>query len=158
MGPEIDDVLKRFDGDDYNEIMVKALADRLVEAFAEHLHERVRKDFWGYASGESHSNEDLIAEAYLGIRPAPGYPSCPDHSEKHTLFELLDATVATGAQLTDNFAMWPAASVAGWYFANPGAKYFGVGKIDDDQLLDYAARKGVTRDEAARWLSFAVDD
>ena len=158
VGPEIDEVLKRFNGDDYNEIMVKALADRLVEAFAEHLHERVRKEFWGYATGESLSNQELIAEAYRGIRPAPGYPSCPDHSEKQTLFDLLDASANSGVHLTDNFAMWPAASIAGWYFANPNAKYFGVGKIDDDQLVDYAARKGVTRDEAARWLSFAVGE
>ena len=155
VGAEIDNVLARYENDDYGSIMVKALADRLVEAFAESLHERVRKDFWGYAADEELSTPDLIGERYRGIRPAPGYPACPDHTEKATLFELLDATRHTGATLTENFAMWPASTVAGWYFSHPACKYFGVGKVGDDQLADYAARKGVTPDEAARWLSFS---
>ena len=137
--------------------MVKSLADRLVEAFAEHLHERVRKEFWGYAADEALTNSERIGEAYRGIRPAPGYPSCPDHSEKEVLFELLGASEATGAALTENYAMWPAATIAGWYFSHPQARYFGVGKIDDDQLHDYALRKGLERDEVSKWLSFAVE-
>ena len=141
--------------DDYRDILLKALADRLVEAFAEALHEQVRKTFWGYAADESLRNDELIAEKYRGIRPAPGYPACPDHSEKATLFELLEATRHTGAKLTENFAMWPAATVAGWYFSHPQAKYFGVGKVGDDQLADYARRKGVAAAEAERWLSFS---
>ena len=141
--------------DDYNDIMQKALADRLVEAFAEALHEQVRKTHWGYAADEALGNDELIAEKYRGIRPAPGYPACPDHSEKATLFELLQATHHTGAKLTENFAMWPAASIAGWYFSHPQAKYFGVGKVGDDQLADYAERKGVEVAEAERWLSFS---
>ena len=141
--------------DDYRSIMVKALADRLVEAFAEALHERVRKNLWGYAADEDLTNEELIAEKYRGIRPAPGYPACPDHTEKSTLFDLLDATRRTGATLTENFAMWPASTIAGWYFSHPRARYFGVGRIGDDQLADYAARKGVEPEEAARWLSFS---
>ena len=141
--------------DDYRDILFKALADRLVEAFAEALHERVRKTHWGYAADEALGNDELIAEKYRGIRPAPGYPACPDHSEKATLFELLQATCHTGAQLTENFAMWPAASVAGWYFSHPQAKYFGVGKVGDDQLADYASRKGVDIAQAERWLSFS---
>ncbi len=141
--------------DDYRDIMRKALADRLVEAFAEALHERVRKQLWGYAADERLSNEELIAERYRGIRPAPGYPACPDHSEKATLFQLLDATRHTGATLTENYAMWPAATIAGWYFSHPESKYFGVGRIGDDQLQDYALRKGTPPGEAARWLSFS---
>ena len=137
--------------------MVKSLADRLVEAFAEHLHERVRKEYWGYSPTESLSGSQLIQEGYRGIRPAPGYPACPDHSEKIKLFELLDATRTTGIQLTENYAMFPAASVAGWYFAHPEARYFGVGKISEDQLTDYAARKATEVDEARKWLSFSVD-
>jgi 5-methyltetrahydrofolate--homocysteine methyltransferase len=136
---------------------VKALADRLVEAFAEHLHERVRKEFWGYAADEALTNAQRIGEAYLGIRPAPGYPSCPDHSEKEVLFELLGASETTGASLTENYAMWPAATIAGWYFSHPQSRYFGVGKIGDDQLHDYALRKGLERDEASKWLSFVVE-
>ena len=141
--------------DDYRDIMRKALADRLVEAFAEALHERVRKQLWGYAADERLSNEELIAERYRGIRPAPGYPACPDHSEKATLFRLLDATCHTGATLTENYAMWPAATIAGWYFSHPESKYFGVGRIGDDQLQDYALRKGTSPGEGARWLSFS---
>ncbi|MDE0659364.1 MAG: methionine synthase [Gammaproteobacteria bacterium] len=158
VGAEIDAVLRRFPNDDYRSIMIKALADRLVEAFAEALHEEVRKTHWGYAPEESLANDELIGERYRGIRPAPGYPACPDHTEKATLFALLDATARTGAKLTENFAMWPAASVAGWYFSHPDARYFGVGRVADDQLADYAQRKGVDAQEAARWLSFSRPD
>ncbi len=139
-------------GDDYNAILVKALADRLAEAFAERMHERVRKEFWGYVPEETLDNDALIAEKYQGIRPAPGYPACPDHTEKATLFELLQATAATGMELTESFAMLPAASVSGWYFAHPESKYFNVGKLARDQVEDYARRKGWTLDEAERWL------
>lgn len=138
--------------DDYNSIMLKALADRLAEAFAELMHERVRKEFWGYAADEHLSNDDLIREAYEGIRPAPGYPACPDHTEKYKLFELLNATANTGITLTESLAMYPASSVSGWYFANPEGKYFGLGKIEKDQVTDYAARKGWTVEEAEQWL------
>ena len=141
--------------DDYQDILHKALADRLVEAFAEALHERVRKKYWGYAADETLDNDQRIAQRYRGIRPAPGYPACPDHSEKATLFELLDASSRAGAALTENYAMWPASSVAGWYFSHPASKYFGVGRIGGDQLADYAARKGMAPQEAARWLSFS---
>ena len=144
--------------DDYRDIMRKALADRLVEAFAEALHQRVRRHYWGYAPDEELATEDLIAERYVGIRPAPGYPACPDHSEKETLFQLLSATRHTGAKLTENYASWPAATVAGWYFSHPEAKYFGVGKIGNDQLIAYAERKGVAPGDAARWLSFSRPD
>ena len=157
VGPEIEDALIRFQGDDYNEILLKALADRLVEAFAEHLHQRVRREFWGYDAGEALTNAQLIDETYRGIRPAPGYPSCPDHSEKSVLFQLLKATETTGASPTENYAMWPASTVAGWYFSHPQSRYFGVGKIGDDQLDDYALRKGLERDEVSKWLSFSVD-
>ncbi|HLV77107.1 MAG TPA: methionine synthase [Marinobacter sp.] len=145
--------------DDYSAIMVQALADRLAEAFAERMHERVRKEFWGYASDEQMANEDLIRERYQGIRPAPGYPACPDHTEKGTLFELLDATANTSLQLTEHFAMYPTAAVSGWYFSHPDAKYFSVGKIGVDQVEDYAERKGLSRAEAERWLmpSLAYD-
>ena len=141
--------------DDYRDIMHKALADRLVEAFAEALHERVRKIDWGFAADERLDNAALIAERYRGIRPAPGYPACPDHSEKATLFEMLDATRHTAARLTENYAMWPASTVAGWYFSHPESRYFGVGRIGADQLADYAQRKGASTDETARWLSFS---
>ncbi|MDE0348710.1 MAG: methionine synthase, partial [Gammaproteobacteria bacterium] len=152
VGPEIDAALERFEDDDYGAIMLKALADRLVEAFAERLHERVRREFWGFAPDERFGAEELIRERYRGIRPAPGYPACPDHSEKGTLFTLLDATAATGAYLTETFAMWPASTVAGWYFSHPDARYFGVGRIGEDQLRDYCKRKGVEPEEARRWL------
>ena len=148
---------RRFEDDDYGDIMLKALADRLVEAFAEHLHERVRKEFWGYAVDESLTNDELIAERYRGIRPAPGYPACPDHAEKQTLFTLLDATAATGATLTENYAMWPAATVAGWYFSHPEARYFGVGRIGEDQFDAYCRRKNVDPATARRWISFVLD-
>ncbi len=133
--------------DDYSAILLQALGDRLAEAFAEHLHERVRREFWGYASEEDFSNEDLIAERYSGIRPAPGYPACPDHSEKRTLFNLLSVEAATGIKLTESFAMMPVSSVSGWYFAHPESRYFGIGRIDQDQVADYARRKGESRSQ-----------
>ena len=139
--------------DDYNAILLKALADRLAEAFAERMHERVRQEFWGYAKDEALDNEALIKEKYQGIRPAPGYPACPDHTEKTALFELLDATAATGVSLSENFAMSPASSVSGFYFSHPQARYFGLGKIDRDQVASYAERKGMTVAETERWLS-----
>ena len=145
-------------GDDYNSIMVKALADRLAEAFAEHLHMRVRKEFWGYANEEALANEELIKEQYQGIRPAPGYPACPDHSEKQSLFALLDATNNTGISLTESFAMMPAASVSGWYFSHPQSKYFNTGKIQRDQLESLALRKGVPTEQLQRWLGSIMDD
>jgi 5-methyltetrahydrofolate--homocysteine methyltransferase len=139
--------------DDYNAIMVKALADRLAEAFAECMHERVRKEFWGYADDEKLRNDDLIRERYRGIRPAPGYPACPDHTEKAALFELLSAPDNAGIELTEHFAMYPTAAVSGWYFSHPESKYFAVGKIGADQVEDYAERKGISKAEAERWLA-----
>lgn len=143
----------RKDRDDYMEIMVKALADRLAEAFAECLHEKVRKEWWGYAPDENLSNEELIAEKYRGIRPAPGYPACPDHTEKRTLFEILQAEKYADIHLTESYAMHPAASVSGYYFAHPEARYFGLGKIGKDQVEDYARRKGMKLAEAEKWLA-----
>jgi len=140
------------ENDDYNKIILQALADRLAEAFAELLHEKVRKELWGYASRESLSNEDLIKEEYSGIRPAPGYPACPDHTEKYKLFNLLGGEATTGITLTESLAMHPASSVSGWYFANPESKYFGVGKIEKDQVQDYARRKGMKIEEVEKWL------
>jgi 5-methyltetrahydrofolate--homocysteine methyltransferase len=140
------------DHDDYSSIMAKALADRLAEAFAERLHEHVRQDLWGHEVGDGQANADLIAERYCGIRPAPGYPACPDHTEKGTLFALLDAERHTGVTLTESFAMLPTASVSGWYFAHPEARYFGVGRIGKDQVTDYAERKGISIEDAERWL------
>jgi len=153
-GGEIETWLEKFkqDHDDYSSIMLKALADRLVEAFAELMHERVRKEFWGYAAEEHLSKDDLIREEYTGIRPAPGYPACPEHTEKYKMFDMLDATENTGIILTESLAMYPASSVSGWYFANPAAKYFGIGKIEKDQVIDYAQRKGWTIEEAEKWL------
>ena len=141
------------EGDDYNAIIVKALADRLAEAFAEFLHHKVRTEFWGYAEDENLENEDLIAEKYLGIRPAPGYPACPDHLEKTTIWNLLKVKENIGLELTESLAMFPTAAVSGYYFGNPKSKYFGVGKIKEDQLKDYAKRKGVDLDFARKWLS-----
>jgi 5-methyltetrahydrofolate--homocysteine methyltransferase len=138
--------------DDYNKIMLQVLADRLAEAFAELLHERVRKDFWGYAKEEHYSNEELIKESYSGIRPAPGYPACPDHTEKYKLFHLLGGEQATGITLTESLAMYPASSICGWYFAHPQSQYFGLGKIQKDQVIDYAARKNMPIEEIERWL------
>ncbi|HAF44363.1 MAG TPA: methionine synthase, partial [Gallionellaceae bacterium] len=139
--------------DDYSAIMLKALADRLAEAFAEHLHLRVRREFWGYAADEGLSNDDLIAEKYRGIRPAPGYPACPEHSEKGPLFELLQAPKNASITLTESFAMLPTAAVSGFYFSHPQAQYFATGKVDKDQVADYAKRKGWTLEEAERWLA-----
>jgi len=150
-GLGIDEALKQFQNDDYQEILLKALADRLAEAAAEYLHHKVRTELWGYAKDESLDNDAMIRERYQGIRPAPGYPACPDHTEKAKLFDLLSAT-ETGLELTDSYAMLPAAAVSGWYFAHPDSRYFGVGKIGNDQVEDYAARKNWTMDTAQRWL------
>jgi 5-methyltetrahydrofolate--homocysteine methyltransferase len=139
--------------DDYSAILLEALADRLAEAFAERLHERVRREFWGYATDESLDNASLIAEKYRGIRPAPGYPACPEHTEKLTIWDLLDVEAATGIQLTESLAMWPGAAVSGLYFAHPQAQYFVLGRVGRDQVEAYAARKGWTVAEAERWLS-----
>jgi 5-methyltetrahydrofolate--homocysteine methyltransferase len=151
-GDGIEALLAEHPNDDYASIMIKALADRLAEALAEYLHREVRRRYWGYAPEESLESEDLIRERYQGIRPAPGYPACPEHSEKETLFALLDATTNSGIRLTENFAMLPAASVSGWYFSHPDSRYFGVGKIASDQLDSYAERKGLTRDLAGYLL------
>ena len=139
--------------DDYHAILLKALADRLAEAFAERMHERVRKEFWGYAPDETLDNNALIKESYRGIRPAPGYPACPEHTEKALLWQLLDVEAKTGIQITESYAMYPAASVSGWYFSHPDSRYFGVGRIGRDQAEDYARRKGMSLAEAERWLS-----
>ena len=154
-GIGIEEHLARFEAehDDYGSIMLKALADRLAEAFAERLHERVRKEFWGYGAGEVLSNEDLIRERYRGIRPAPGYPACPEHTEKGTLWALLRPDERIGLRLTESYAMYPTAAVSGWYFAHPQARYFGLGKILKDQVEDYARRKGMALAEAERWLA-----
>jgi len=158
-GLGIEPHLARFeaDHDDYSAITLKALADRLAEAFAEHLHERVRREFWGFAPDESLDNEQLVAEKYRGIRPAPGYPACPDHTEKTTLFALLDVTRNTGIELTEGFAMYPTAAVSGWYYSHPDSQYFVVGRIGKEQVEDYARRKGWTREEAERWLAPNLD-
>lgn len=139
--------------DDYNAILLKALADRFAEAFAECMHARVRREFWGYAGDETLSDEELIDEKYRGIRPAPGYPACPEHSEKAGLFALLHATENTGMQLTESYAMLPASSVSGFYFSHPESSYFAVAKIDRDQLEDYARRKNWDIATAERWLA-----
>ena len=154
-GIGIEKYVKKFekDLDDYNAIMLKALADRLAEALAERMHERVRKEFWGYAATEKLDGEDLISEKYQGIRPAPGYPACPEHTEKKTLFEILDAEKNTGMMLTESYSMYPAASVSGWYFSHPESRYFGLGQISKDQVEDYAERKGMNIEEAERWLA-----
>lgn len=139
--------------DDYNAIMLKSLADRFAEAFAEHLHERVRQEFWGYAEHESYSNEDMIKEQYQGIRPAPGYPACPDHTEKALLWQLLDVTHHTGIELTENYAMYPASAVSGWYLSHPDSRYFGLAKINHEQVADYAIRKNMSIKEIEQCLS-----
>jgi 5-methyltetrahydrofolate--homocysteine methyltransferase len=139
--------------DDYSAIMLEALCDRFAEALAERMHERVRKEFWGYAANESLDNDAMIAEQYQGIRPAPGYPACPDHTEKGTLWELLEVEKHTGMTITESFAMYPAASVSGWYFSHPDSRYFGIGRVARDQVEDYAKRKGMSMDEAEKWLS-----
>ncbi|WP_236014226.1 methionine synthase [Marinobacterium alkalitolerans] len=154
-GIGIDKLVEQYeaDHDDYNSIMVKALADRLAEAFAERMHQRVRTEFWGYAADEDLDNDALIREQYQGIRPAPGYPACPDHTEKALLWELLDVEHNAGMRLTDSFAMLPTAAVSGWYFSHPDARYFGVAKISEDQVESYAHRKGMSMEEAERWLA-----
>ncbi|UPG93363.1 methionine synthase [Luteibacter aegosomatissinici] len=158
-GIGIDAHVARFEAqhDDYSSILLKALADRLAEAFAERMHERVRKEFWGYEPEESLDNEALIAEAYRGIRPAPGYPACPEHTEKRTLFSLLDATKHTTVELTEGMAMYPTAAVSGWYFSHPDSQYFVVGRLTREQVDDYAKRKGWDRQEAERWLATNLD-
>jgi 5-methyltetrahydrofolate--homocysteine methyltransferase len=146
------------DLDDYNSIMVKALADRFAEAFAEYLHEKIRKEIWGYSKDETLSAEAMIAEEYKGIRPAPGYPACPDHLEKPTIWKLLNVEAAIGVTLTESMAMWPASSVSGYYFGNPESKYFGLGKIKEDQVIDYAKRRSVSTDMAKKWLNPNIAD
>ena len=155
VGFGVDTMVDKFEveNDDYSSIMLKALADRLAEAFAEHMHERVRREFWGYAPRERFTNEQLIKEEYQGIRPAPGYPACPDHTEKGILFDVLQAESNIGVKLTDSYAMYPAASVSGLYFAHPSSRYFGVSKVERDQVQNYAARKGWSVEEAERWLA-----
>lgn len=156
----VDEKAKKYEqaNDDYNSIMVKALGDRLAEAFAEYLHELVRKEIWGYASDENLANEELIKETYEGIRPAPGYPACPDHLEKNTIWEVLDVEKEIGVSLTESLAMWPASSVSGYYFAHPKAKYFGVGKIKPDQVADYAVRRNIHITEATKWLGPNINE
>ena len=139
--------------DDYSAILLESLADRLAEAFAERLHERMRKEWWGYQPEESLDNEALIAEKYEGIRPAPGYPACPEHTEKSLLWDLLDVEQNTGIELTDSMAMWPGATVSGWYFSHPDSQYMVVGRVGRDQVTDYARRKGLDVAEAERWLA-----
>ena len=154
-GLGIEPYIEKFekDHDDYNSILLKALADRFAEATTEYMHYKVRIDFWGYVSDENLSNEDLIKEKYKGIRPAPGYPACPDHTEKPELFRLLNATETIGISLTDSLAMYPASSVSGWYFGNPQSKYFGVGRIEKDQVESYAKRKKQSLAYIEKWLS-----
>ncbi|HEX2901642.1 MAG TPA: vitamin B12 dependent-methionine synthase activation domain-containing protein, partial [Bacteroidia bacterium] len=154
-GVGLDAIVAQFDRDldDYNSIMAKALADRLAEAFAECLHEKVRKEIWGYAADENLGNEEMIKEKYQGIRPAPGYPACPDHTEKRLLFDLLNVEENAGITLTESMAMWPASSVSGFYFSHPASRYFGLGKIGEDQVTNYAERKGMPKADLERWLS-----
>jgi 5-methyltetrahydrofolate--homocysteine methyltransferase len=154
-GLGIEEHLKRFaaDNDDYSAILLKSLADRMAEAFAELLHGRVRKEFWGYAANENLDNDALIQEQYKGIRPAPGYPACPEHTEKGGIWQLLDAERRASIRLTEHYAMWPAAAVSGFYFSHPQSRYFAVGKINRDQVVDYAKRKGMDLDTAERWLA-----
>jgi 5-methyltetrahydrofolate--homocysteine methyltransferase len=154
-GIGLDELVAGFEAahDDYSAILAKALADRLAEAFAERLHEKVRTELWAYARGEALENKQLIREEYQGIRPAPGYPACPDHTEKGELFRLLDAERNAGITLTESYAMLPGAAVSGWYFWHPEARYFGVGKIERDQVEDYARRKGMDVADAERWLA-----
>ncbi|HPW04975.1 MAG TPA: vitamin B12 dependent-methionine synthase activation domain-containing protein, partial [Dokdonella sp.] len=158
-GLGIEPHLERFrqDNDDYSAIILKALADRLAEALAEYMHRKVRTELWGYAAGETLDNEALIAEAYRGIRPAPGYPACVDHTEKATLFRILEATRNAGVELTEGFAMYPAAAVSGWYFSHPASQYFVTGRLSREQVADYAKRKGWELQEAERWLAPNLD-
>jgi 5-methyltetrahydrofolate--homocysteine methyltransferase len=157
-GHGVDELCKKFeaDHDDYSSILTKAVADRLAEAFAECLHKQVR-DEWGYGKAENLTNEDLIRERYRGIRPAPGYPACPDHTEKRTLWELLEVEKNADIKLTESCAMWPASSVSGWYLAHPKSKYFAVGKLGRDQVLDYHRRKQMPFKEVERWLAPYLD-
>ena len=154
-GLGIETQVQRFtnEHDDYNAILLKSLADRLAEAFAELLHVRVRREFWGYAADEQLDNDALIQEKYTGIRPAPGYPACPEHTEKGSIWQLLDVERRTGMKLTEHYAMWPAAAVSGFYFSHPHSRYFAVGKINRDQVSDYARRKGMDLATAERWLA-----
>lgn len=154
-GINIEPLVAKYDVqlDDYNSILVKALADRLAEGFAEVMHELVRKEYWGYAKDEKISIQELIDENYVGIRPAPGYPACPDHTEKRILFDLLDAENKAGIILTESMAMYPASSVSGFYFSHPQSKYFGLGKINKDQVEDYAKRKGESVEFIEKWMS-----
>src|SRR5690606_3199705 len=156
----VDEKAKEFEEiqDDYNAILVKSLGDRFAEAFAEYLHEQVRKEIWGYATNEHFANDDLIKEAYEGIRPAPGYPACPDHLEKRTIWKILNVEQEIGVTLTESLAMWPAASVSGYYFGNREAKYFGVGKIKPDQVADYAQRRNISEEEATKWLGPNINE
>ena len=148
-----EDMLSKYRNDDYAVIMIRILSDRIAEASAEWLHERIRKEYWGYAADENLTTEEMLAVKYKGIRPAPGYPACPDHTEKRVLFDLLNAKENIGSGLTENFAMTPPASVSGYIFSHPAASYFNIGKIGQDQLKDYASRKNMTVDEASRWLA-----
>ena len=150
----VDELVKYYESkhDDYNAILVKALADRLAEACAEYMHKKVRTEYWAYSTNESLSNEELITEKYQGIRPAPGYPACPEHTEKQILWNILDVEENTGISLTDSCAMFPTAAVSGWYFSHPDSKYFGISEIEKDQALDYAERKNWTAEEMKRWL------
>jgi len=154
-GHKIDDKIAEFEAqhDDYQSIMLKVLADRLAEAFAEHMHERVRKEFWAYEADEDLDNDSLIREKYRGIRPAPGYPACPDHTEKATLWQMLEPGENAGMSITESFAMLPTAAVSGWYFAHPESRYFSVTRIQQDQVIDYAERKGMDTISAERWLA-----
>ena len=152
-------MVKVFDADHdaFNSILIKAVADRLAEASAEYLHEKIRREYWGFAKDENLDNDALIREQYQGIRPAPGYPACPEHTEKGLLWKLLNVDENIGLELTSSFAMWPGAAVSGWYFAHPDAKYFAVAKLRKDQVIDYANRKAMTLPQAERWLSANLD-
>ena len=154
-GVGIEKIIEKFekDHDDYNSIMIKSIADRLAEAFAETIHQLVRKEYWGYAKDENLDNDALVREDYIGIRPAPGYPASPDHTEKKVLFDLLGAEDGAGIILTESYAMYPASSVSGLYFSHPESKYFNVGKIDKDQIEEYARRKNMSIEEIEKWLS-----
>ena len=154
-GLGIENIIKKYDeaNDDYNSILVKALADRLAEAHAEYMHYKIRTDFWGFCPEENFDNEKFIEEEYQGIRPAPGYPACPDHTEKRTLFNVLEVEKNTGISLTESYAMYPASSVSGFYFSHPQSRYFGVGKLNKDQITKYAERKGESIEEVEKWLS-----
>ena len=154
-GKGIEEISKKYEDkkDDYNSILIKSLGDRIAEAFAEKMHEEIRKKYWGYSKKENFDNQDLINEKYFGIRPAPGYPACPDHTEKKTLFRLLNVEKLIGVTLTDSFAMFPTSSVSGFYFSNRKSEYFGIGKINKDQIISYAKRKNISIEDAEKWLA-----